>query len=117
MLDDVPQIIPHHFRLVGKELTFCLEMAQLKNQMDRRRLRMHGGHGVAFDWAQIEIEAALFLGETRQAVQFVDLPGGQNREPTGIGSQAMPAFRNSQEDGNKNKLKTVCHSRVYRNQT
>jgi hypothetical protein len=33
----------------------------------------------AFGGAQIEIYAPLFIGETRQAVQFIDLAGGKNR--------------------------------------
>jgi len=56
-LCDVPEIVTNCFRLVDKELSLCLEIALLKNHMDRRRISMHGINGVAFGWAQIEIDA------------------------------------------------------------
>jgi len=78
-LRDVPEIVTNYFRLVDKELSLRLEIAELKNHVDRRRISMHGINGVVFGWAQIEIYATLFIGETRQAVQFIDLAGGKNR--------------------------------------
>jgi hypothetical protein len=62
-----------------KELALCLEIAELENHVDRRRISMHGINGVVFGWAQIEIDAPLLVGETRQAVQLIDLAGGKNR--------------------------------------
>jgi hypothetical protein len=75
----VPEIVTNHFGLADKKLALCLEIAELENQVDCRRLRMHSLYGVVFGGAQIEIDAALLLGETRQAVQVMDLAGGKNR--------------------------------------
>jgi hypothetical protein len=78
----VPEIVTNRFRLIDKELALCLEIAELENHVDRRRISMHGIKGVVFGWAQIEIDAPLFVGETRQAVQIIDLAGGKNWQAT-----------------------------------
>ena len=78
----IANIVTNRLRLVDKELTLCLEIAELKNHVDRRRISVDGVNGVAFGWTQIEIDAPLFIGETRQAVQFIDLANGKNRQPT-----------------------------------
>ena len=78
-LCDVPDIVTNRSRLVDKELALCLEIAELKNHVDRRRISVDGINGVAFGWTQIEIDATLFIGETRQAIQFIDLANGKNR--------------------------------------
>ena len=75
----MPEIVTNRFRLIDKELALCLEIAELENHVDRRRISMHGTNGVVFGWAQIEIDAPLLVGETRQAVQLIDLAGGKNR--------------------------------------
>jgi len=60
-------------------LALCLEIAELKNHVDCRRISVYGINGVTLGWTQIEIDATLFLGETRQAVQFIDLANRKNR--------------------------------------
>ena len=75
----MPEIVTNHFRLVDKKLAFCLEIAELEKQVDRRRLRYAPPLRRRVRWAQIEIDAALLLGETRQAIQIMDLAGGKYR--------------------------------------
>ena len=74
----MPEIDKNRFRLIDKDLALCLKIAELENHVDRRSVSMHGINGVVFGWAQVEIDAPLFVGETRQAVELINLAGGKN---------------------------------------
>jgi len=88
---DVADILGDHLRVVQEELPLGFEVAQLQRQMhgNRGRVRLDSG---AFRRAHVKVELAFLCGETRQAVQRIDLFGGQNRQTVRVVAHAARIF-------------------------
>jgi hypothetical protein len=85
---NVLQVVEHRFPRIDKELLFRLEVAELQNQMDRGRSGTHGTDCRAFGRTQVEVEMAVILSEARQAIEVINLPGGEDRQAARIGRHA-----------------------------
>ena len=84
-LQDVLQVIQHRRVLVGKEPSLRLEVAELQNQVHGGRCGVHALHGVPLHGTQVEIAQPVGFVETRQAIEVIDLLGGQDRQAARIG--------------------------------
>ena len=76
---DVLQVVCDRFERIDEELPFGLEIAKLKDEVNRHRDRKHAVDQFALCRAQIEVKAAIIFGEAWQAVKIVDLLDGQDR--------------------------------------
>jgi len=70
------QVVCDRFERIDKELPFGLEIAKLKDEVNRHRDRKHAVDQLSLCRAQIEVKEAIILGEAWQAVKIVDLLEG-----------------------------------------
>jgi hypothetical protein len=79
--EDVAQIFLDFVTGVDKKLALRFEIAELEDEMHLRGVSVHCADTRFFRRAQIKIELLIFLSESGQPIQVVNLPPGENRQP------------------------------------
>jgi hypothetical protein len=80
----VAQIFPDFVTGVDKKLALRFEIAELEDEMHLRGVSVHCADTRFFRRAQIKIELLIFLSESGQPIQVVNLPPGENRQPARV---------------------------------
>ena len=77
---NVLQVFCNCIERIDEKLSFCLEIAKLKDELNGHRDRVHAVDKIQFHRAQVEVKAAIVFSKEGQAVNIVDLLGSQDRQ-------------------------------------